>query len=143
MSKKGKVGDIGPCAYVHNETFGFAVSVYCNATSKKLLEVTGQVEDFSGCDGKAYLCGGENSIFIKGKWVGSEKQVATLVHELFHVLVESLTFVGVPMTKGNDETGAYVLGWMVREVLLQLNRRRKGSLKKKLTDGKTSSNKTE
>ncbi len=46
-----------------------------------------------------------------------DSSIRTLVHELFHVVVELAEYIGMPICENTTEPGAYLLDWMLGECL--------------------------
>lgn len=50
-------------------------------------------------------------------YLQSVKNLADVVHECSHMAIEICESRGIPITKGNDETFAYIMGYLIEQIV--------------------------
>ena len=80
---------------------------------KAYFNIDIDAKSFSGYDGKAIEITEQGNYIIWVKYK-KEKQPWDLAHEILHVTNMILHARGIPLTIENDETQAYLLGWITK-----------------------------
>lgn len=76
-----------------------------------------QQADLSGYDGFVFNTGSGNNVLWLQNAPKSEVDVNTLSHEAFHAAYDILKRVGVPLGDDSEEAYAYLIGYIVEQVV--------------------------
>lgn len=104
---------------VYNEDVLF----YANCTARKFLShlkkkhgITEEQVELQTNDTKTLgLVAYANEQFVF--WIKHIEDIASLIHELYHLGVKMFKYKGVPVTAENDEVMAYYMGYWVTRIM--------------------------
>lgn len=63
-----------------------------------------------------------NGLIILSQYDFNVDTVSTVVHEAVHIASKMLHYVGVALSEDSEETFAYTIDYLTREILTQLNK---------------------
>lgn len=119
MSKKKTIKPI----HIYNKTYRHNYYVYYGVPLKEYLEhfeiQSGFPEEIgldATCGGRCSTISDEEYGFMTFIWT-KEKDIPSLVHEIFHAVYETLNGRGIPLTESSEEAYAYLSEMIMREVV--------------------------